>query len=117
MNLFRAFDNVWIGCSQSARNYSAIKREGITAILNVAEDLDDPEYVDILQDKVGLYDGPSNTREQIMKAVIKLEEMCSKGHTVLVHCHEGKSRSVKVVAIWHSMKHLTNLEEFKGSLY
>ena len=55
-------DSIWIGNSGDAKNSKGLLNKGITAVLNVAVDLDYNEYMhkDILYRKCGLVDGPGN---------------------------------------------------------
>lgn len=90
-------DNIWIGSSQDAKNLEAIKAAGITHILNCAEDLD-PAFGwkdGITCFHVGLRDD-SNSPYLYIAGVNILNAI--RGKNVLVHCHEGRSRSVWIVA-------------------
>lgn len=73
-----------------------LKASGITAILNVGYELDDPvmppqviRYV-----KIGIADNDQNKDYMKDLAVNTMEEMLHQGETVLVHCAAGLSRSV-----------------------
>lgn len=92
--------HIWLGDSGAARDYNTLKKEGITATLNVAIDLDTSDYYgpDVLRCKRGLIDGPGNEQADFDKAVQLLIELLAEGHKVLVHCHAGVSRSPSVVA-------------------
>jgi len=77
--------------------------DGIKAILNVAFDLDvsgegHPKYQ---RHKVGLIDGPGNSKFKMMSAVLCLLSLLDEDHRqkILVHCHSGHSRSPSVVAV------------------
>ncbi len=98
------------------------------AILNVAWDLDieykssaykNPPYGDLVNQhhKVGLVDGTGNLPSTLASAVLMVyqlatarEYLCPKDQNtyppvenILVHCHEGDSRSVTVAALYLSI--------------
>lgn len=94
-------DQIWIGSSQDALfRQDTLKELGITAVLNVALDLDNPmlSCKDFALHKVGLMDGEGNPVQHIDAAISTLLGLVAQGHKILVHCHEGRSRSVCVVA-------------------
>ena len=96
-------DNLYIGNSYDAlHSKSILKAAGITAILNVAKDLDNPFLSpnNFSLHKVGLGDGSGNTEENLLGAIKTLHSLLSEGHRVLIHCHEGRSRSSSVVAAY-----------------
>ena len=77
--------------------------EDVRAILNVAFDLDvsgdgRPKYE---RHKVGLIDGPGNSKFQMMAAALCLLALLdiSRRRKILVHCHSGQSRSPSVLAV------------------
>jgi protein-tyrosine phosphatase len=97
----RIRNNIFIGNSHDAQHEKeALKAAGVTAILNVAWDLTNKTttHNEFKMCKVGLVDGDGNNPLIATCAVMVLKGLLEDGHTVLVHCHEGKSRSVAVVA-------------------
>jgi protein-tyrosine phosphatase len=98
-------DRIWIGSSQDARNADALRAEGITSILNCAVDL--PPALGwrdgFKHYHVGLVDGPGNGRLLYHAAASILFHLMDSEKT-LVHCHEGRSRSVFVVAMTLAQK-------------
>ncbi len=90
---------IWIGSSSDARNAEALKAADITHILNVAEDL---------QAELGWRDGfthfhcglrDADNDKGLYEAALKiLAHITASLKKVLVHCHEGSSRSVYIVA-------------------
>lgn len=91
-------DNIWVGNSSDARNREALQSVGIGTILNVAIDLHpalgwNDKFVHY---HVGLSDG-ENGREYYEAAVGILKNLDSRNIKVLVHCHEGSSRSCFIV--------------------
>ncbi len=91
---------LWIGNAGDARSSALLRKEGFTAVLNVATDLVSPPDIDPIRFKVGLTDGPSNSLSSYEAAADLLDYLLSHGHKVLLHCHEGRSRSAAVAALW-----------------
>merc|ERR1711991_85897 len=121
---------LWVGNQHAAGDLATLAKEGITAVLNVAWDLDIAypssaytgnmedfnEHLDNLQyAKVGLVDGDGNPPGSLAAAVLALstflnprEGLDDKDKTtfpqpvnaVLLHCHSGQSRSVTVAALY-----------------
>lgn len=109
-------DNIAIGNSQEASDIDVLKDNGITAVLNVAIDLDiiyqqkrNGEFV-IEYHKIGLIDGPGNKDTTMLAAVYMLEQLLENHDRVLVNCHGGISRSVAVVASY--MLHTKQCKSF-----
>lgn len=93
-------DRIGIGDSSDARQVPSI----IEAVLNVAVDLDIPlTQGNVYRHKVGLLDGPGNDDALLISAVMVLHALNRRHNRVLVHCHEGKSRSVMVVSAYVSI--------------
>jgi protein-tyrosine phosphatase len=90
-------DNIFLGNATDARDAEALKANGITAILNVAIDLDYFPPTGIAYFKVGMTDGKNNPNGMYLNAVATLKSLLGR-YKVLVHCHEGRSRSPSVVA-------------------
>jgi len=94
-------DQIYIGSAQDALHRPL--PSGVTAILNVAQDLVNPRplyLANITMCHIPLTDGGSNSIEMVALALQCLDALIHQGEVVLVHCHEGKSRSVGVVAAW-----------------
>lgn len=89
-------DNIAIGNSQDSKTANNLQ---FNAILNVAIDLDFEDNFK-WRYKVGLLDGPGNEPLTFVSAVVLLHSLVKQGKKILVHCHEGKSRSVMVVATY-----------------
>lgn len=103
-------DHVYLGNSSDANNPKLINENGITAILNCAIDLDCPAFGKV-QQKFGMYDGPGNPLIVFMAATVELGRLVDLGHKVLVHCHEGRSRSASVVAAHIGIRDGMTLED------
>lgn len=93
---------IFIGSSRSALDGRSLKSNGIANILNCAEDLSDQLGWDggFRVFRVGMADG-SNNPSLYKSALSVLDAVTSDSNKkILVHCHEGRSRSVYVVACW-----------------
>jgi hypothetical protein len=91
-------DTIWLG--NELDSFAAM---GCTAILTVAVE---PFPSDILATtaKCGLIDGPGNPPALYQAALCELHGLLAMGHTVLVHCIEGVSRSPFIVACYLTMR-------------
>jgi hypothetical protein len=99
-------DMIWLGDSHDAM-HADLKVDGITAILNVACDLEGKrgwskgiEYA-----QCGLMDGPGNNMASYYAAVMMLASLVRAGKRTLVHCHKGQSRSPAVVIMYLHLEH------------
>jgi myo-inositol-1(or 4)-monophosphatase len=99
---------IYIGNSFDA---CTVTPEMVEASLNVAIDLDVVNPNKIKLYKVGLVDGPGNNPETFVAAILCLCGMARKYNKILVHCHEGKSRSVIVVSTYLSIMNNGNFDE------
>lgn len=93
-------EHIWAGSSSDPKNLDALRLNKISAILNVANDLDIPinwHKEAMLYTKCGLIDGQGNAVVRFRCAVDLLVSLIGDGHVVLVHCHEGKSRTCSVI--------------------
>lgn len=92
-------NNIAIGNSSDARTAD---KNIFNYVLNVAIDLDIADDFR-WRHKIGLLDGPGN-HPAIFRAIIELlVALTTENKRVLVHCHEGKSRSVMVVSTYVSI--------------
>lgn len=106
--MIQVADRLWVGDSHDAQTAD------VDCILNVAKDLrcfrgwPTHEYA-----QVGLVDGPGNGLGQYIAAAFTLHAMMQIGKRVLVHCHEGKSRSMAVALMY---LHLYNSRGWNSNL-
>lgn len=95
-------NNIWIGNSNDSTAEDRLKKLGINAILNVANDL--PEILGWRQgfhsSHCGLVDGEGNTKSLYLSAITQLHALVEMQKKILVHCHEGKSRSAAIVVAY-----------------
>ena len=99
---------IYIGNSFDA---ATVTPEMVEASLNVALDLDITNTNKIKLYKVGMVDGPGNDPGVFIAAILCLDGMARKYNKVLVHCHEGRSRSVIVVSTYLSINTNGNFDE------
>jgi protein-tyrosine phosphatase len=93
-------DKIGIGDASDSRQLPS----AVDAVLNVAVDLDIPlTGGNAYRHKVGLLDGPGNDDFLLLSAVLVLHALNKRYRRILVHCQEGKSRSVIVVAAYVSI--------------
>lgn len=101
-------ERIAVGGRKDAENVAVLREQGITAVLNVAWDLDivyprrsEGSSVFALEyQKVGLIDGRGNHPGTLLAAVWILSQLLERHQRVLVHCHAGVSRSATVVALY-----------------
>lgn len=101
--MHKVSDKIFLGSSNDAlHRFHLLPSYGITAILNVAKDLTNlfVNHTQFRITHVGLGDGEGNPKGLLYSAVMSLAGLIWDGHTVLVHCHEGRSRSPTVVATY-----------------
>lgn len=110
MNKIR--DNIYLGSWQSATRLEELKANGITAVLNVALDIADPDFFNegISTVKVGMGDCDYNKPHIKALAVSILEQLIDAGEIVYVHCVAGASRSPYVVGKYLAKKEGKDLQ-------
>jgi protein-tyrosine phosphatase len=110
----KVMDNLYIGSASDAlHRKDQLKANGVTAILNVARDLTNTTttHKEFKLYHVGLMDGSGNDQGLYIAAVQVLESLLRAGETVLIHCHEGASRSAVITALYlHCNRDFQSLE-------
>lgn len=126
MDLVR--DYLWIGDAQDANCIDNLINKGISAVLNVAFDVNDyslandPDlnfYIDALKIdwiKIGLKNDFINDNLMTKLAVNTLSDLVSNGKNVLVHCVEGSNRSAWVIANYLSLTEKRPINEVYDEL-
>lgn len=111
MNKIR--ENIYLGSWQAATDYRKLKEYGVTAVLNVALDQEDPDFFNegISNVKVGLGDCDYNKPHIKELAISALSQLLDAGETVYVHCVAGASRSPYVVGKYLARKEGKTLQE------
>jgi dual specificity phosphatase 12 len=89
-------ENLWVGSLEDAFDTSLISH--VTHILNVASELMLINRVDHVYSKIAIEDDDINSdiRSILPHTVAWIKDAMKNGGKVLVHCLEGKSRSVCV---------------------
>ena len=106
--MIRVGGNVWI--DGSGASWRDVKKQQITAVLNVARDLlGTMGWPEVEYSQVGLIDGPGNTPAEYCSAITALYSL-SKRHNTLVCCHTG-SRSLAVLLMLNSIISTGNWDE------
>lgn len=106
--MIHLIDKVWIGTADLALDGRNMGPLGITALLNVANDLKGNVGWPVIEyAQVGLMDGPGNPLTSYIAAALTLDSLCRRHGNVLVCCHGG-SRSMAVVIMY------LNLHGFPG---
>lgn len=90
-------NNLFLGDWRPAANHSWLIANGITAILNVAKDVTDPDC-GIARYKQGLADGSKSSAGDVSMAVLELNELLDEGEIVLLHDCSGQSRAPYIAA-------------------
>lgn len=93
--------NIFLGNASDAMNIDGLRKENIKTVFNVAIDLHHQPPIqqrDISFLKIGLIDGPGNSLSTFAAAVSALSSVQKLQQNILIHCHEGVSRSPTVLA-------------------
>ena len=101
--------HIWVGSCSDASNTEFMDERGIEHIICCAEEYKYPPGFLILQHRsnqwhrVPIKDNVADqlTENYFRDGAAQLNEWVSQGHSVLVHCREGKSRSVSVVMAYY----------------
>jgi len=102
---------LYIGSSSDARHEDLLVANGITAVVNVARDLNDPWFGGMVQYKIGLDDGSSTRLEDYVRASLLVISLLRAEDTVLLHCHEGRSRTAAISTIVLAVDHFCSNDE------
>lgn len=112
MDLSQILPNLLVGSYPgSSKDIDRLRREGVTAVLNVQTDEDtaywgvnwyhlEPYYhevgIEVRRVPVRDFDA-DDLRQKLPKCVEVLDELLHQGHTVYVHCNMGVNRSPSIV--------------------
>lgn len=98
---------LWLGNQNDMEN-SNLAVENITAMLNVAYDLDcsKERLEDIVYAKVGLQDGPGNWQCLYHAAILMLHGLRSLDHTVLVAGHDVSRCAAVAIMYQHAIRRM-----------
>jgi len=98
-------DHIWVGACSDSANTSFLQERKIEHILCCAEEYQHPPGFLYMAGKTNQwYQVPikdntidDSTEDQFKDGAAKLHEWVEQGNQVLVHCYQGKSRSVSVI--------------------
>ncbi len=101
-------ERIAIGNRHESADIDMLMENGITAVLNVAYDLDISYFEDdvpaykfkIEYHKAGMIDGPGNEATTLAAAAYLLVQILERHDKVFVHCHAGVSRAPTVVSTY-----------------
>ncbi len=88
-----------IGDLEDAMAHDLLREQGIRSVLTVS-DFPNLSFADFVWRSVPLIDGAGNSMDQLAEAVGHLAELHAESPGVLVHCAEGKSRSVVIATLY-----------------
>lgn len=101
--------NLWIGTYGNAYDQQFLEERKITHVLCCAKEFPSKPpymyitsyanqwfYLPLVDDESDFY-----TRMHLEEGAKKINEWLSAGHTILVHCHAGRSRSVSVAMAYY----------------
>jgi len=97
MRLYKILPNLFVSGVPKEKDVETLAKDGITAIVTMSKKKPEPV---VLAGKKHFYfpipDG--KTLPDFQPAIDKVEELLADGETVLVHCLQGRNRSMMVAA-------------------
>jgi len=106
----RLFVGGYARAAELAKNGNPHK---ITAVLNVHQKDDYPKNPDIIYEHIPFADGPVIPPDVFARCLGWLKAKYDEGHTILIHCAAGISRSPTILA---SFMHYADIMEFNEAL-
>ncbi|MFB6282160.1 MAG: dual specificity protein phosphatase family protein [Haloferacaceae archaeon] len=94
----RVAPSLLIGTVEDATDSGALRRYGVDAVVRVAAPPATPYPPFVRVRATPLVDGPDNAYADFRDAADGLRALLDEGHTTLVHCTAGRSRSAAVAA-------------------
>lgn len=95
-------DTLAVGSYDDVMDVRRLVQDGIRSVLSLTA-FPNLAHSDVTWLKFPILDGPGNSPSSIARAVDGLRHLHANHPPVLVHCMEGKSRSVLVVALYLSL--------------
>jgi len=101
---------IFAGDFGDARNLTALKKFGIKYVLNIAAEIDDPDFTSegITQAKYGLVDEDDNGNEAKVLCAMACLDRWDRTRPflapILVHCEGGRNRTLYVLARWYGRR-------------
>jgi len=105
---------IFIGGAAAASDLAKDNPSKITAVLNVHSQPDEHQNPDIVYMHVPFDDGSPIPQRAFVKCLGWLKHMYEQGHTILIHCAAGISRSVIITA---SFMHFMGIADFDDALH
>lgn len=102
---------LWVGGCKCASDLAKFNPAKITAVLNVNQAPDEPQSPDIVYMHIPFDDGAEIPHRQFVKCLGWLDFMYENGHTILIHCAAGISRSVTITAAFMHYEGLTDFDD------
>ena len=105
---------LFVGGALAAANLAKDNPSKITAVLNVHSKPDEQQSPGIVYMHVPFEDGHAIPKKAFVKCLGWLKHMYEDGHTILIHCAAGISRSVVTTA---SFMHFMGIADFDQALH
>ena len=90
-------NNVIVASFEESFNAHILNLHNVTHVLNVATECNVKSRVDLVYAKYSIHDDTNSSMLQILKECMLFLDKLTCENTVIVHCMEGKSRSVCIV--------------------
>jgi protein-tyrosine phosphatase len=88
-----------IGNIETAMDVDSLRAAGVGAVLGLNRFPSLRHVPDLVWHRVELNDGPGNSVDEVMRAILLLERLLER-HRVLLHCDAGLSRSPFIAACY-----------------
>ena len=96
--------HIWIGSVYNAHDKKFLNKHGITHILSCAKEFRKADFQSKIQYHIlPITDNKVNSRTELLfrEGAAVIDKWVRAGHTMIVHCHAGISRSVSVVMAYY----------------
>lgn len=104
---------LWVGGYVQAAKLVDANPAGISAVLNVSTEPPYEKNPQIIYHHVPFHDGAAIPHKQFTECLGWLKFMYENGHTILIHCAAGISRSVTITA---SFMHYQDIADFNTAM-
>ena len=104
---------IWVGGYAQAAMLAVENPKGITAVLNVSTEPPYQKNPQIIYQHIPFHDGEDIPSRQFVACLGWLKFMYENGHTVLIHCAAGISRSVTITA---AFMHYEGIADFDTAM-
>ncbi len=97
-------DDLFLACRLGSKDIEPMKRDGVTAILDVTAEFDGLDWtaykLDLAYLNIPVLDHTSPTEDQLHTAINWIDQQIRDGRKVVVHCALGRGRSVLTMAAY-----------------